>query len=55
MGIELDSEKNKSEQREKFINTENSQVNILVVPTNEELLIVRDTLEVVSGLHTGKE
>ena len=50
MGIELDSDKNKSEEREKFINTENSKVNVLVVPTNEELLIARDTLEVVSGL-----
>jgi len=55
MGIELDSEKNKSEESEKFINTENSKVKILVVPTNEELLIARDTIEVVSGLHTGKE
>jgi len=50
MGIELDSEKNKSEESEKFINTENSKVTILVVPTNEELLIARDTLEIVSGL-----
>ena len=50
MGIELDVEKNKSDEREKFINTDNSKVKILVVPTNEELLIARDTLEVVSGL-----
>ena len=53
MGIEFDPEKNKSEEREKFINAENSKVKILVIPTNEELLIARDTLEVVSGLHTG--
>jgi len=50
MGIEFDAEKNKSDEREKFISTENSRVKILVVPTNEELLIARDTLEVVSDL-----
>jgi acetate kinase len=58
MGIELDKEKNKSKESEKFINTENSKVKILVIPTNEELLIARDTLEIVSGLYTestGKE
>lgn len=50
MGIDFDPEKNKSEEREKFINTENSKVKVLVIPTNEELLIARDTLEIVSGL-----
>ena len=49
MGIEIDSDKNRSEETEKFINTENSKVKILVIPTNEELLIARDTLEIVSG------
>jgi len=49
MGIEFDSDKNRSEETEKFINTENSKVKILVIPTNEELLIARDTLEIVSG------
>jgi len=53
MGIEFDPEKNKSEAREKFINTENSKVKLLVIPTNEELLIARDTLEIVSSLRTG--
>ncbi|MFQ6042419.1 MAG: acetate kinase, partial [Candidatus Poribacteria bacterium] len=51
IGMELDAEKNKSDEREKFINTDNSKVKILVVPTNEELLIARDTLEIVSGLN----
>jgi acetate kinase len=50
MGIEFDPEKNKSEEREKFINMENSKVKVLVIPTNEELLIARDTLEIVSDL-----
>ena len=29
--------------------TEDSRVRILVIPTNEELVIARDTLEIVGG------
>ena len=44
MGISLDKEKNKvrnSENRE--INTDNSKTKIFIIPTNEELVIARDT------------
>ena len=44
MGISLDKEKNKvrnSENRE--INTHNSKTKIFIIPTNEELVIARDT------------
>ncbi len=48
-GIELDLEKN--EQRGVTeISTENSRVKVLVIPTNEELVIASDTMEIVSGL-----
>ena len=47
LGIKLDKERNNSEEPEKFINTEDSKVKVLVVPTNEELLIARDTIQVV--------
>lgn len=61
LGIELDAEKNKSSrseaerrsgssENEKFINTTNSKVKVLVVPTNEELLIAQDTLEVLQAI-----
>ncbi len=44
LGIELDLEANKSKGEEKIISTPNSKVTVLVVPTNEELMIARDTL-----------
>lgn len=45
LGVEIDTEKNKSRGKEVIISTENSKVDVLVVPTNEELMIARDTLE----------
>lgn len=48
-GIELDLEKN--EQRGVTeISTENSRVKVLVIPTNEELVIASDTMKIVSEL-----
>lgn len=43
MGIDLDEEKNKTRGKEAFINTDDSKVKIMVIPTNEELVIARDT------------
>ena len=48
-GIEIDSEANKVRGQLKKISTENSKVQVWVVPTNEELLIARDTLALVKG------
>ncbi|RKD34393.1 acetate kinase [Thermohalobacter berrensis] len=47
MGIELNKDKNKVRGKEAIVNTESSKVKILVVPTNEELMIARDTKELV--------
>lgn len=47
-GIEIDPEANKTRGELKKISTENSKVEVWVVPTNEELLIARDTLELIS-------
>lgn len=49
LGIEIDGEKNKIRGKEAFINTESSKVKVLVVPTNEELVIARDTKRLVRG------
>ena len=49
MGIALDPEKNKVRGKEKDISMDGSKVRILVIPTNEELVIARDTLELVSA------
>ncbi|NQT07252.1 MAG: acetate/propionate family kinase, partial [Candidatus Omnitrophica bacterium] len=49
-GITLDQEKNLSEEKEKIITTKDSRVQVLVVPTNEELVIMRDTKRIYEGI-----
>jgi acetate kinase len=46
-GICLDKEKNNSKSQPREITGEGSKVRILVIPTNEELVIARDTKEIV--------
>lgn len=48
MGISIDEEKNTARGKETIISTEDSKVKVLVVPTNEELMIARDTLRIVN-------
>ena len=50
LGAELDPEKNKG-RGEKIISKDSSKVKICVIPTNEEIMIARDTLDLVT---TGK-
>jgi len=47
LGAKLDSKKNNVRGKETFINTDDSKVKIMVIPTNEELMIARDTEELV--------
>jgi acetate kinase len=47
MGIEIDAKENDMRGQEKVVSTPNSRVKVMVVPTNEELMIARDTLELV--------
>ncbi|HPB64808.1 MAG TPA: acetate kinase, partial [Mesotoga sp.] len=47
LGIELDREKNNCKGCETMISTPQSKVKVMVVPTNEELVIARDTSEIV--------
>lgn len=42
MGIKLDEEKNKVRGVERIISTEDSEAAVLLIPTDEELMIVRD-------------
>ncbi len=44
MGVEMDTEKNKCRGVERDLSTENAKVRMLLVPTNEELMIARDAL-----------
>lgn len=48
LGIELDEERNAERRKDaREITTDSSRVKVLVVPTNEELLIARDTYNLV--------
>ena len=46
LGIEIDPAKNKIRGEEIEISTANSKTKVLVIPTNEELMIARDTVEI---------
>lgn len=50
LGIKLDLIKNKVRGKETVISTDDSRVKVLLVPTNEELMIARDTYSIVTGL-----
>ena len=51
LGISIDESKNKGLRgKEAEISTENSKVKILIVPTNEELVIAQDTKQIVEGI-----
>lgn len=52
LGLKLDIEKNKSKNIEDRISLEDSKIDIWVVPTNEELMIARDTEKIVNESKT---
>ncbi|CAH2212865.1 acetate/propionate family kinase [Tepidibacter aestuarii] len=47
LGMKIDKEKNNVRGKDTVISTDDSKVKLLIVPTNEELMIARDTLELV--------
>lgn len=47
LGVFIDEEKNLQRGKEMFISTEGSKVKVLVVPTNEELMIAEETYDLV--------
>lgn len=51
LGIKLDLVKNKVRGKEAIISRDDSKVKILLVPTNEELMIARDTYSIVKYGH----
>ncbi len=50
IGIELDPEKNKERGYEREISSDDSRVRVIVIPTNEEYMIARDTYQIVEQL-----
>ena len=49
MGIKIDDEKNKLRGEEIEISTPDSKIKVFVIPTNEELVIARDTMNLVNA------
>ena len=49
MGVKLDAEANKQRGKELVLSTEDSKVKVLLIPTNEELMIAMDTAAIVKG------
>ncbi len=47
MGVKIDDEKNKTRGQEIEISTPDSKIRVFVIPTNEELVIARDTMNLV--------
>ena len=50
LGVKMDAEANKVRGKETVISAADSKVKVLLIPTNEELMIARDTLELVKEL-----
>jgi acetate kinase len=52
LGIEIDHSKNdKLRSKEAVISTDKSKVKVMVIPTNEELVIAEDTARIIAKLH----
>jgi acetate kinase len=49
LGIGIDEVRNSSQEKEKSISAEGTRTAVLVVPTNEELVIAMDTMQIVKG------
>ena len=50
LGIKIDPEKNKVRGKEAIISNDDSKVKVMVIPTNEELMIAKDTAEISANL-----
>ena len=49
MGVKVDLEKNKTRGVEAIISTDDSKVKVVVIPTDEELMIASDTMDILSA------
>ena len=49
LGIKLDLVKNRIRGKEAIISRDDSPVKVILIPTNEELMIARDTVDIIAG------
>jgi acetate kinase len=47
MGVEIDEERNNVRSEEKLVSKDSSKVKVYVIPTNEELMIAKETERLV--------
>ena len=50
LGVNVDGGLNTSPDKEKIISSDGSKVKVLVIPTNEELVIALDTMKIVTEM-----
>ena len=50
MGVKMDAEANNVRGKETMISAADSKVKVLLIPTDEELMIAMDTAEIVSKM-----
>ena len=48
MGVKVDPERNKVRGQEALISTDDSKVKVVVIPTDEELMIASDTMDILT-------
>ncbi|MGC8863730.1 MAG: acetate/propionate family kinase, partial [Armatimonadota bacterium] len=53
LGVEIDSERNRAAEGQADVSTPESRVRVLVIPTNEERMIARETARVVGRTEAG--
>ncbi len=51
LGVRIDAEKNRVRSKEAIISQEDSRVKVMVIPTNEEWMIARDTAEILRKMN----
>jgi len=49
LGVKLDLVKNRIRGKEAIISRDDSPVKVILIPTNEELMIARDTVDIIAG------
>ncbi|HOW38452.1 MAG TPA: acetate kinase, partial [Bacillota bacterium] len=47
LGVKIDLERNDCRGIERLISTDDSKIKVFVIPTNEEVMIARDTMRLI--------
>ena len=50
LGVEIDDEKNNVRSEEREISTPNSKIKVYIIPTDEEMVIARDTKSIAQKI-----